>query len=492
MKNNNLHISTFSHLQIVWLYTITGLFVALNIIFIAFDFYYFSLLPLIFLIIFLYLFAFDKLYFAIIFFIPLSINILIPDWNIEIGKELPARPLLSVIMFLFFARILLENNYDLKVTKHPVSIAIICYLIWVFFTSVTSQIPIVSFKFFLTKLWCTVCFYFIGIILFKNLKNIKNYIWLYALSMVIVIGYTLYNHSLYNFNEITSHWVMTPFFNDHTAYAASLAFLIPVFFYFTFASDYKISVKILSFIILFLLIVAIIFSYTRASWTSLIVAFVIFFIVLLKINYKVVFLAFAVLVGVLALYQNDLVYKIGKNKQQSSADFVKHIQSISNITNDVSNLERINRWHSALRMFYDYPIVGTGPGTYQFLYAPYQLFKEKTIISTNAGDRGNAHSEYLGPMAESGFMGTITVLSIVISSLIFAFKNHRIIKNKKLKYLNLSITLGLITYLVHGSMNNFLDTVKASALFWGFIAMIVSINIYHKDFQSTVNNESLN
>ena len=344
----------------------------------------------------------------------------------------------------------------MKVTKHPVSIAIIAYLAWIFFTSITSQIPLVSFKFFLAKLWCIVSFYFIAIILFKDTKNIRNYIWLYTLSMVIVIGYTLYYHAQYNFNEVTSHWVMSPFFNDHTAYAASIAFLIPVFFYFAFASDYKISIKILSFIILIILVTGIIFSYTRASWTSLIVALAVFLIVLFNINYKVVFISFVVIIGVLALYQNDLIYKLGKNKQQSSADFVKHIQSISNITNDVSNLERINRWHSALRMFYDNPIVGTGPGTYQFLYAPYQLSKEKTTISTNAGDRGNAHSEYFRTLAESGFIGTLTVLAVVITSLIYAFKNQKIIKDKKLKYLNLSITLGLITYLVHGIMNNFL------------------------------------
>lgn len=38
-----------------------------------------------------------------------------------------------------------------------------------------------------------------------------------------------------------------------------------------------------------------------------------------------------------------------------------------------------------------------GAGTYQFNYSVYQLNEEKTYISTNLGDKGNAHSEYLGP-----------------------------------------------------------------------------------------------
>ena len=51
-----------------------------------------------------------------------------------------------------------------------------------------------------------------------------------------------------------------------------------------------------------------------------------------------------------------------------------------------------------------------------FLYAPYQKPSEKTIISTNAGNRGNAHSEYLGPMAESGILGLLTLLVHHLSS----------------------------------------------------------------------------
>lgn len=40
--------------------------------------------------------------------------------------------------------------------------------------------------------------------------------------------------------------------------------------------------------------------------------------------------------------------------------------------------------------------------------------------------------------------------------------------------------LGLITYIVHGSLNNFLDTDKASVPFLGVIAMFAAIYTYHK------------
>jgi hypothetical protein len=42
----------------------------------------------------------------------------------------------------------------------------------------------------------------------------------------------------------------------------------------------------------------------------------------------------------------------------------------------------------------------------------------------------------------------------------------------------LSATLGLITYFVHGTLNNFLNTDKASVPFWGLVAIIVALDLY--------------
>ena len=49
------------------------------------------------------------------------------------------------------------------------------------------------------------------------------------------------------------------------------------------------------------------------------------------------------------------------------------------------------------------------------------MSQEKTIISTNAGDLGNAHSEYIGPLAESGLFGMLTVLAIFGISIYLGF-----------------------------------------------------------------------
>ena len=56
---------------------------------------------------------------------------------------------------------------------------------------------------------------------------------------------------------------------------------------------------------------------------------------------------------------------------------------------------------------------GFGPGTYAFEYARFQKPENITIISTNFGDGGNAHSEYLGPLSEMGVLGLLTTLLLI-------------------------------------------------------------------------------
>ena len=47
----------------------------------------------------------------------------------------------------------------------------------------------------------------------------------------------------------------------------------------------------------------------------------------------------------------------------------------------------------------------------------------------------------------------------------------------------MGLFLGLITYFVHGVLNNYLDTDKASAPFWGFLALLVVLDLGTKATQ---------
>jgi hypothetical protein len=59
-----------------------------------------------------------------------------------------------------------------------------------------------------------------------------------------------------------------------------------------------------------------------------------------------------------------------------------------------------------------------------------------------------------------------------------AMKAYRNTGNREVKFLSLSIFLGLITYFVHGTLNNFLDSDKASVPVWAFMAMLTAFDLY--------------
>lgn len=153
---------------------------------------------------------------------------------------------------------------------------------------------------------------------------------------------------------------------------------------------------------------------------------------------------------------------------------------MSNIASDDSNMERINRWKCAFRMFLEKPITGFGPGTYMFLYAPFQHSEDRTKISTNAADLGNAHSEYLGLLADAGLIGSLSFIAILITVLVVGFNLYNRTKNELTKETVLFLLLGLITYYLHAFLNDFLDMDKIASLFWGFIAIIVMFDIKDK------------
>ena len=170
-----------------------------------------------------------------------------------------------------------------------------------------------------------------------------------------------------------------------------------------------------------------------------------------------------------------------KNKQDSSDKISENIQSISNISTDDSNTERLNRWSSAISMFKERPVFGWGPGTFQFQYAPFQKSKDLTLISTNSGSLGNAHSEYLGPLAERGFLGAGLFLSMVIYSLFASFRIYETCNNPLIRRTVLSIVMGLTTYYIHGFLNNYLDIDKAAIPFWALFAMITALDLNCKE-----------
>lgn len=463
--------------QLRWFYGVSLTFLLLSIFFLTKEMYWVAAFPLILGIIYLAVFSIDTLLFIIAACTPLAI--VLNDKGAGPALSFPTEPLMFGVTMLFIFKFIFEGGFDKKILYHPVSLAIFAYLGWMFITSLTSTMPVVSLKHLLSQMWFIIPFYFLGTQLFRDRKNIRRFVWCYVATLMVVITYTIVHHAQNGWTQKAAHWVMTPFYNDHTAYAAVIALFIPIVLAFSRNREASLRERIVALLVLAIFVVAIILSYTRAAWLSLVIALLVYIIYKFRIRFYMVATVGGSLLALFLIFQTDILMKLEKNRQDSATDFNKHLQSISNISTDASNLERINRWNCALRMFRLKPFMGWGPGTYQFNYAPFQKSNEMTIISTNAGDMGNAHSEFIGPLAEQGVPGMLTVILIIVVLIYRSTILYSTSTDEKVKTLTLGILLGLVTYFVHGTLNNFLDTDKLAVPYWAFIAMLVALDVYH-------------
>jgi len=472
-------------LNLKWFYSAAFIFLAIMIAGMVSEFYWIFLLPLVILIILMAFYRLDVLMLLAVLVTPLSINL--QKTGIGIGVSLPAEPLIFGIMIIFFLKLVYDRKFDKTILSHPVSVLIILHLIWMCIATAFSTLPLVSIKATLARICFVSVFYFLATQLFRDFKNINRFIWLYTGTLITVIAYTIIVHASHNFTEESAHSAMTPFYNDHTAYAAAIALFIPVMIAKIFDTSQTIAIRILGLVITVVFLTALVDSYTRAAWISMTAALIASFAFLLRIRTGIVIGMAAVILIAIVSQWTTIIIQLESNTEKSSTDYKEHLESISNISTDASNVERVNRWLSALRMFNEKPVFGWGPGTYQFQYAPFQRNDEKTYISTNVGDRGSSHSEYLGPLSEEGFMGMLLFMMIAIA---VVYQNSKYIirtGNKNGKILAKGIILGLTTYWAHGFLNYFLDTDKASVPFWGFIAALVALQVYHNEQQKPVN-----
>jgi len=445
------------------------------------DIYVLVALPLAIFVGYLLIYNTRFLLLFIVFATPLSFNFEDLASLGGIGFYFPTEPLLFALMLLYIVKLLGGYREKTEFLRHPMTIAILFNLLWLAITSLTSVDLVVSIKFLISRLWFVFVMYFMVNSFFADRETIRKFYLALIASMTIVILYTLAVHASHGFSEEAGHWVMSPFFKDHTSYGAIIAMIFPMIIFHLFRSK---SLSFTQFIWVLLTLVftaGLIMSYTRAAWVSLVGALGIYFLIKLRIDYKLVLVFLLLLVGAFFTFQVEIIHQLEKNRQDSSDSFAEHVQSITNISSDASNLERLNRWNSAWRMFLDKPFLGHGPGTYMFEYAKFQKSSDKTIISTNQGDGGNAHSEYLGPLSESGVFGALSVLLIVIVSIYTGIKlYYQLEHDPYLKGLVMCIILGLTTYYLHGILNNFLDTDKASVPVWGSMSALVAISIYHR------------
>ena len=440
--------------------------------------------------------------------LPLSIKIFFPVISTVIIY--PGELLIGILALVFLFTLFLKKDFNLldpAFIKHPITILIITYLVINFLSSVFSTMHLVSAKALVVKTCYILVFYFFTFSIIKSvLNNFIELMKLYGFGLALVIVYTLLNQLNLGFTRSGAGFACHPFYNDHTIFSAAIVFALPIFAAFSFFSktfEFTPVSRVLIIITTFLLIAGFYFSFCRAAWLSLFVAIILLVLILIGIRFKGLMVMIVALIFIAIIGQTQILTFLKKNKVDSTvtnAGLYEHFFSFTNISSDVSNKERINRWICSIKMFYNKPLLGYGPGTYQFQYLPFQNKENMSYISrekplkpgfgsfywhSNAvgllqekeytylqGGGGTAHSEYFLELSESGLISVLLFIGLLFTALFSSLRVISNFKDKKTKILIIAVICSLVSYFTHAFFNNFLDDCKVAFLFWSALCMI--------------------
>lgn len=414
-------------------------------------------------------------YYALIACVPLSM-----EAELFGGARLnfPAEGMLTLVVpvLLLFAKEYRQSF--LEALRNPLGVILLIDLFLLLLFSLFSQEIDVSLKRVLVRSLFFTGFFGL-IFLFRDPAKLI-YPWIaYAIGLLPVMYFTTRNHIHHDFDPRAVFNISAPYYNDHTVYGACLAFIIPLLFLVLIRRKlFSLSpfMTWLLWITFIWIIGSEIFALSRAALMSIGVAVIFAVMLRFGLKFRGFVLGLSLATVVVWSFSNAIYERIQENEAVSNdGELVNHFSSVTNIKSDASNLERVNRWICAYRMFEDKPFTGYGPGTYQFYYNRFQSLENKTYISTNSGDRGNAHSEYLTYLSETGIVGFLWFLLLVFYSMYLGMKNHIALTDPLLKTLNLGVLMGLVTFYFHGLFNSFIDQSKMAFLVFTALATLVWI-----------------
>lgn len=415
--------------------------------------------------------------------IPLSVPL---DWGehqINLPSELWIAVLALWLPFWMDWKQLWHSNF----LRQPISLASLGLLAWMGLSLLFSEFPLVSLKYFIVTLAHWWVFY-IGFWWCRQKTERSPSFWwkCYILSFTLVLLYAWSIHAQYDFGVAVSVMVARPFYADHALYSTTLSMLfVPLLYWGIKQRDSKRWVYL---ILAILFLLGIYLSFCRAAWLSLVLTAGLGILVMVfKIRFSILLALVLAIGGATALALPRMQSLLEQNTVESKkGGWLQQIQSIGNIRSDVSNLERLNRYSCAWRMFLDRPITGFGTGTFARAYLPYQRPEEMTRLSVSSHTRvegrhysgrgGGAHSEYLQALSELGLVGFLAWLLLIGSSWYTALRIYFQHPKQSHRQWAMALFWSLNTYYLHSFFNNFLHQEEVSVLFWSMLAALAMLN----------------
>lgn len=125
----------------------------------------------------------------------------------------------------------------------------------------------------------------------------------------------------------------------------------------------------------------------------------------------------------------------------------------------------LDTWH----IFLDHPVIGTGLGTFQTVFPPYDTLYDGKIVN-------HAHNDYLEALAETGILGGACCVWFLGTLLLEALRRLSQSRNALASTLQLSGLVACLGFLTH-SLVDFNLHIPANALLFFLLAYVATVEI---------------
>ncbi|TAK43322.1 MAG: O-antigen ligase family protein [Saprospiraceae bacterium] len=430
---------------------------------------------------------FKKIFFLLLAFLPLTVEVWLPN---GVVTDLPTEPMMVAMMGIYFLYVLKRGKSMLaNFVRHPIALLLLLHLGWMFFTVITSEAFVISFKFFLAKIWYVTTFFFLAGTLLKTEKDVKSMVWVVLVPLVLTILYVLVRHASYGFSFADVNKVMFPFYRNKVAYACMLSIFLPFVWlgrgwYRRFSLPWWTLLGAA-----LLLLVGIQFSYTRAAYLTLALAAGSYFVVKWRLMKIVLGLA---AIGSVLFVATQLKHRTWLDEKPIYEKTITHerfddLLSATTKGRDVSTMERVYRWVAGGHMVAEKPLLGFGPGTFTKFYKSYTVTGFTTYVSSNPEGSG-IHCYYLMTFVEQGVAGGLLFLALVAFVLLKAEVIYHQTTDPDRRRIVMMVIL--TTVVIDGLllMNDLVETDKTGSFFFMCMALLVNADIKNKE-QGEMNSE---
>lgn len=287
-------------------------------------------------------------------------------------------------------------------------------------------------------------FFYITVANLQNLKQIKRIVTVASVSMGIATIYGTYQHYFLKMSRIEG------FLSSPLSFGGFLAiYMIFLIIYFIWGKI-NLSYRLANFMGTILLGANLLFTQARGAWLALLGGI----FTLAWIKNKKILVPFIIVCLVLALLLPQT--------------YIERFKSSFDTKNDDSNLVRIALWKSALLMYRDHWINGIG----------LNRFKEEYITNYQQPieivNPCHTHNNLLKYMAETGTLGLIAFVWLMISIILWLYKNYQQIPKHNWRLFSLASLCSVVIFNLQGLTNvNYGGNAHGDAMrfFWLLIAL---------------------